>query len=94
MKVWDNSPRKIRFSQVDLEFPFTNFRKNLFKLTRKQSSIVMQIRTGHILLNFYLKMIGKMDSDKCTNCYIDQNHIQVPETIAHFLSDCQTHKEA
>ena len=94
MKVWDNSPRKIRFSQVNSEFPFTNFRKKLFKLTRKQSSIIMQIRTGHIPLNFYLKRIGKTDLDKCNNYFIDQNHIQVPEIITHFLFDCQTHKEA
>jgi hypothetical protein len=52
-KVWDNSPRKDRFSRVDSDFPFSKFRKNLFKLTRKQASYIMQLRTGHIALNYY-----------------------------------------
>jgi hypothetical protein len=54
-KIWDGSPRKDRFSRLDPDFPFNSFRKRLFQLTRKQSSIIMQLRTGHIPLNFYLK---------------------------------------
>jgi hypothetical protein len=53
----------------------------------------MQLRTGHIPLNFYLKRIGKVDSDKCTNCLLGPNQVQVTETINHFLFECQAHKE-
>ena len=93
-KIWDRSPRKNKFSQIDPEFPSNNFRKSLFKLTREQASIIMQIRTGHIPLNFYLLRIGKFDSDKCTKCEGDQEQAQAAETINHFLFECQAYKEA
>jgi len=54
----------------------------------------MQTRTGHIAPNFYLKRIGKADSDKCTNCHLGPGHVQVPETINHFLFECQAYYEA
>lgn len=54
----------------------------------------MQLRTGHIALNYYLKRIGKVDSDKCTNCHVGPDHVQVLETINHFLFECQAHNEA
>ena len=82
------------FSQIDPEFPFNRFRKKLFALTRKQTSIIMQLRTGHIPLNFYLRRIGKVDSDRCTSCYAGPNPVQVSESINHFLFECQTHDEA
>jgi ribonuclease HI/endonuclease/exonuclease/phosphatase family metal-dependent hydrolase len=92
-KVWDESPRKDRFLRLDPDFPFVRFRKRLFQLTRKQASIIMQLRTGHIPLNFYLKRIGKVDSDRCTNCPEGPDRIQVPETTNHFLFECQAHDE-
>ena len=54
----------------------------------------MQIRTGHIPLNFYLRRIGKVDSDNCTNCDAGPGQIQARESINHFLFDCQAHDEA
>jgi hypothetical protein len=54
----------------------------------------MQLRTGHIPLNCYLRKIGKVDSDKCPKCDNIQGVGQVPETINHFLFDCQAHDEA
>ena len=94
IKSWLSSPRKDRFSQIDADFPFNRFRKKLFTLTRKQTSLVMQIRTGHIPLNFYLRRIGKADSDRCTSCYTGPNPVQITESINHFLFDCQTHDVA
>jgi hypothetical protein len=63
LKLWEDSPRKDRFSQID--FPFNKFRKKLFKLSRNQSSLMMQLRTGHIPLNVHLRRIGKVESDRC-----------------------------
>ena len=93
MKIWSNSPRKERFTQTDPEFPFNGFRKRLFKLTRNQASLIMQLRTGHIPLNYYLRRIGKSDSDKCPKCEANPNNVQVTETINHFLFECQQYDE-
>ena len=90
-RIWDESPRKDRFSRIDPDFPFNKFRKRLFMLTRNQSSLIMQLRTGHFPLNFYLHRIGKADSDKCTKCNEDPASVQVTETINHFLFDCQAY---
>ena len=89
-------PQEGRFMQTDPDFPFNSFRKRLFKLTRKQASFIMQIRTKHIPLNYYLKRIGKTDSDKCLKCNGNENpdNVQVTETITHFLFKCQAHDEA
>ena len=89
VRMWSDSPRKVRFSRIDPEFPFNKFRKMLFKLTRSQASLIMQLRTGHFPLNFYLFRIGKTDTDKCTKCL--ENPVvnaQVTETINHYLFDC------
>ena len=94
MKVWAESPRKARFSTIDPNFPFNKFRKKLFKLSRQQSSLIMQLRTGHIPLNFYLKRIGKIDSDKCIKCAEDPDNPQATETIRHFLFECRTYDGA
>ena len=53
----------------------------------------MQLRTGHIPLNFYLKRIGKIDSDKCPRCAEDPISLQIVETIGHFLFECQSYEE-
>ena len=92
--IWTNSPRKNRFTQLDPEFPFNNFRKRLYKLTRKQTSTIMQLRTGHVPLNFYLHRINKTNSDRCTRCQGHEADEQEVETINHFLFICPAHNEA
>jgi hypothetical protein len=93
-KIWSNSPRKERFALIDPDFPFNNFRKRLFTLARNQASLVMQIRTEHIPLNYYLRRIGKVDSDKCLKCDEHPNIAQVKETINHFIFECQEYHDA
>jgi len=94
LKLWADSPRKDRFSRIDPDFPFNKFRKKLFKLSRNQTSLIMQLRTGHIPLNYYLHRIGKADSNKCAKCNEIPGVLQVTETINHFLFDCRAHDEA
>jgi hypothetical protein len=94
MKIWEESPRKDRFSTIDPNFPFNKFCKTLFKLSRQQSSLIMQLRVGHIPFNYYLKRIGKVDSDKCTKCMENPDNVQVTETINHFLFECQSYNAA
>jgi ribonuclease HI/exonuclease III len=94
MKIWSESPRKDRFTRTDPDFPFNSFRKRLFTLTRNQASLIMQIRTGHIPLNFFLRRIGKLDSDKCLKCEANPNNVQVAETVNHYLFECQEYGDA
>lgn len=79
--------------QLGREFPFVTFYKQLQKLTRNQSSIILQIQCNHFPLNVYLHRIGKDNSDKCQEC--SQNQVTPPrETTNHFIFECPAHKEA
>ena len=92
--MWESSPRRARIAQFGEAFPFSAFLKRLDSLTRKQSSTILQIRCGHFPLNAYLHRINKADSDRCNACYNDEEFISYPETINHFIFDCQAHYEA
>ena len=46
---WNISLRKNRLAQMGEPFPFKKFNKNLLKLTRKQSSLVLQICSRHLI---------------------------------------------
>ena len=90
---WNTSPRRARLTQMGGEFPFTNFHKQILKLSRNQSSTILQVRSGHFPLNAYLYKIGKAESDRCNKC----NQTQVipqKETTNHFIFDCPAHHEA
>ena len=89
--MWDASPRKPRLAQFGGHFPFNSFRKTLYLLTRNQSSLILQIRSGHFPLNKYLHRINKADTDKCLLCAENQNEAATPETINHYLFECQAH---
>ena len=93
-KNWDSSPRKPRLTQLGETFPFSAFIKRSYELTRKQSSLIMQIRCGHFPLNAYLHRINKIDSSRCMACEEDQDDIPQTETINHFIFDCTAHNEA
>lgn len=53
----------------------------------------MQLRTGHIPLRFYLKRIGKADTDRCNRCANGHENVQAKESINHFIFDCQAYDE-
>ena len=55
---------------------------------------MMQLRTGHIPLNFYLRRIRKIDSAMCLKCNEIPGVLQVNESISHFLFDCRAYDEA
>ena len=56
-------------------------------LLRKQASIIMQLRTGHIGLNKYLHRINRSDTPNCPNC-----DAHTDETIHHFLFECESYR--
>jgi ribonuclease HI len=91
LAIWEASPRKIRIAQFGGTFPFSTFIKSLHLLTRQQSSIVLQLRCGHIPLNAYLHRINKSETDKCQACDVDRSGNSPPETVIHFVFDCPAH---
>ena len=51
-------------------------------LSRRQCSILSQLRSGHVGLNAFLARIRAIDSPLCLTCAI-------PETVSHFLFTCR-----
>ena len=91
---WNTSPRKPRITQFGGSFPYSAFLKRVYSLTRKQSSLILQIRCGHFPLNAYLYRISKSDTNKCQACVNDQEDIPPVETINHYIFDCPSHTDA
>ena len=86
---WKTSPRCHHMSGIDKSVLSKKWMKLVKPLSCKQTSIIMQLRTGHIVLNKHLHQIKRSDSPHCPNC--DENAI---ETIHHFLFDCtRYHRE-
>lgn len=85
--------RRPRIAQFGEEFPFGAFLNRLSLLTRKQSSLILQIRCGHFPLNA-LQKINKSDSNMCPACLNKQEGYSLVETINHFIFDCEAHIEA
>ena len=77
--MWAKSPWKGRIDKIDDKLPSHSFLMATSQLTRAQASILMQLRTGHILLNYFLHKIGKVDSPTCQT---------TDETVHHYLLDC------
>jgi hypothetical protein len=92
--MWNSSPRKPRIAQFGGSFPFSKFMTSLYSLTRKQSSIILQLRCGHIPLNAYLNRINKSDTDRCPVCDLIDPGNSPRETVNHFLFDCPAHEVA
>jgi hypothetical protein len=93
-EIWNASPREPRIAQFGGSFPFSEFMKSLHQLTRKQSSTILQLRCGHILLNVYLHRINKSDTDRCPACDLIDPGNSPRETVNHYLFDCPAHEVA
>jgi len=68
--------------RIDKALPGKHTRKLYDELTRKESEVLVQLRTGKSRLNSYLRKIGAVESDECT-CG------QSAETVEHFLFRCR-----
>jgi hypothetical protein len=51
----------------------------------------MQVRSGHLPLNFYLHRIGKAETKHCQVCRLKEGTDTPTETIHHFLYDCEAY---
>ena len=85
---WQSSLRRARMEHIDKSFPFKNFRKIQSGLTWAQSSLLLQIRSGHIPLNVHLLKLKCTNTDKCQACFSRQGTLPARETITHFLFEC------
>ena len=50
----------------------------------------MQLRTGHIPLNFYLHHIKKSATRRCESCW-GIARLEITKTVIHFLFECQVY---
>ena len=83
---WRESPRFGRVSKIDTSFPFTKFQNVTADLSRAQTSILTQLRTGHIGLNKHLARINRADSPLCPSCQVAE------ESVHHFLFECPAYR--
>jgi hypothetical protein len=82
---WKSSPRFDRLSRIDSSFPFSRFQKASVDLTRAQTSVLIQLRTGHVGLNKHLACINRSDSPLCPSCKT------AVESVHHFLFECRAY---
>jgi hypothetical protein len=75
---WKSAPRGVRFAALDNTTPSSNFLNIIShsKLSRKDSSILTQICTGHFPLNSYLHKFKLVDSLRCPACGPDAGQQQ------------------
>lgn len=91
--MWNASPRKARIDAAEINFPFSNYKKELNKLNREQFSRIVQVSSRHIPLNAYLHRIGKSPTRNCQQCLTIQGERPTPETTNHYIFDCPAYAE-
>ncbi|KAI0922898.1 hypothetical protein AcV5_010542 [Taiwanofungus camphoratus] len=83
---WKQSPRYQKMAKIDPDLPNHSMFKALTSLSRQEASILIQLRTGIIGLNGFLKKIKQQQSALCETC-------RAPETVNHFLFFCRHYQE-
>lgn len=79
---WINSARGKRIRRFDKCSPGPQMTRLFQNMTRPHCSILTQLRSGHVGLNFFLFRIKATDSPLCPRC-------RVPETVPHFILHCR-----
>jgi hypothetical protein len=89
LKRWRQSKQYARIHRVDKTLPSNAYLKLVKHLTRRQTSLLIRLRTGHSPLNRHLWSIKVADSPGCDACgrYGE-------ETTQHFLLSCPAHERA
>jgi ribonuclease HI len=85
--IFAKSPRAPFALEIDPTMPSAAFSKITKNLPRRHTSLLIQLRTGHIALNKYLHKIGKADSPLCPECR------HTSETVHHYLFRCPAFSE-
>ena len=74
--------------KIDAKLPSPSLLAATNHLSRAETSVLMQLRTGHIPLNAFLHRISQADSPTHPTCQ------HTDETIHHYLFDCPGHTQA
>src|SRR5271156_6496278 len=82
-KEFRKSPRYQRIVRFDPSMPSDKYRKLTATLSKRHTSILTQLRTNHVPLQFYLHRFKLADSPVCPQC---NEH---PETVTHYLFHCR-----
>jgi hypothetical protein len=88
-KRWRRSKQHAKIHLIDKTLPSNAYLKLVKHMTRRQSSLLIRLRTGHSPLNRHLWNIKVADSPGCTACGRDED-----ETVRHFLVLCPAHENA
>ena len=86
---WKNSPRAKLLNSIDNTAPSKKYMKLIAGLDRRQTSILFQLRTGHVGLNQHLFRIRKSETPVCPNC---QERLAV-ETVKHYVLECLQYRQ-
>ena len=79
---WKGSKRYKRIKEIDPSLPSARFLKATVCLNRCQTSVLTQLRIGHIPLNKHLHLINRNDNPYC-------NHgTNAPKDVEHFILHC------
>lgn len=81
-KKWEDSPRYECMREIDERLLGTGFLKITNKFPHHNTSILMQLRTGHIPLNHFLHKIGKAETPLYQACELEK------EDMTHYLVKC------
>jgi RNase H len=87
---WMNSPRYKKLKNIDPSLPSDKFQKITSNLNRGQTSILTQLRTGHIPLNKHLHTIHKTNTSLCPQ----DSCCNATEDIHHYLFTCPSYTHA
>ena len=79
---WKRSKRYGKIRSIDPSLPSSKYIQATSGLNRRQTSILTQLRTGHIPLNGHLFCINRIEVPQCPHCPI------AIEDVAHFLFNC------
>ena len=83
------SPRYKMAKKIDHSLPSDDFLHIANQLRRNQTSLLVQLRTGHVPLNAILHRIKRSDTSECPHC---KNGIR--ETIPHYILSCPHYRGA
>jgi ribonuclease HI len=85
--AWATSKRYEHMRRIDKKAPSKGYEKLTAGLKRAQISILTQLRTNHIPLNFYLHRIKRAESPDCPHCP------GITEDVKHFLFMCPNYEQ-
>ena len=86
---WTLSPRFPQLNAIDASLPSDDYLHIIDQLTRRQASLLTQLRTTHIPLNLVLHRIKRADTPFCPHC-----PTEIRETIPHLLFFCPHYDRA